>query len=66
MLWKIGMIKNLTIYVINSMQVLKELEAGVWNHRILSDLFFDVLPLWRNWLYWNCIIKKPQSSQNCM
>ena len=29
MLWKIGMIKNLTIYVINSMQVLKELEAGV-------------------------------------
>lgn len=42
MLWKIDMFKNLTIYEINSMQVLKELEAGVRNNKILSDLFFDV------------------------
>lgn len=41
MLWKIDMFKNLTIYEINSMRVLKELEAGIRNNKILSDLFFD-------------------------
>lgn len=64
MMRKIDMIKNLKIYAINLVEVLKELEAGVWNNKIL--IFSLSFALVKEVPAMEAYQKKIKCSQVCM